>query len=149
MFDDEEEDAFNDKNLNEELARFEAFEKGEPFGFLDSDRWEMLIDHFLMNGQYNNALLCAEEALTQFSYNNVFKLRLAQCYSAIGKLKESINLLTEIERLGVDSFELLLTKASVFSQLKDSKNGLKKLSVASIDLEISESDNRVKINSDD
>lgn len=130
MFDDEEEDAFNDKNLNEELARFEAFEKGEPFGFLDSDRWEMLIDHFLMNGQYNNALLCAEEALTQFSYNNVFKLRLAQCYSAIGKLKESINLLTEIERLGVDSFELLLTKASVFSQLKDSKNAIRYFTAA-------------------
>ena len=125
MFDDEEEDAFNETNLQEELARFDAFEKGEPIGFLDSDRWEMLIDHFLMNGQYNKALLCTEEALSQFSFNNLFKLRQAQCFSAIGKLKESINLLSELERLGMESFELLLTKASVFSQLKDSKNAIR------------------------
>jgi len=125
MFDDEEENAFDDNNLKEELDRFDAFINGEPFGFLDSDRWELLIDHFLMNGQYNKALMCAEEALSQFSYNNMFKLRQAQCYSATGKLKESINLLSDLERLGMNSFELMLTKASVFSQLKDSKNAIR------------------------
>lgn len=34
-------------------------------------------------------------------------------------------------------------------KLKNAKNGLKKLEIASIDLEISESDNRIKVNSDD
>ncbi|MFK8009014.1 MAG: hypothetical protein AB8H03_21810 [Saprospiraceae bacterium] len=33
--------------------------------------------------------------------------------------------------------------------LRNAKNGLKKLTIASIDLEISESDNRIKVNSDD
>ena len=125
MFDDEEEDAFDEKNLSEELARFDAFINGGTFGFLDSDRWELLIDHFLLNGQYNKALMCTEEALSQFSYNNLFKLRMAQCHSAMGELKESINLLSYLERVGMNSFELLLTKASVFSQLKDSKNAIK------------------------
>ena len=124
MFDDDD-DAFDDKNLNEELARFDAFINGESFGFLDSDRWELLIDHFLLNGQYSKALVCTEEALSQFSYNNLFKLRMAQCYNAIGKLKESINLLSDLECLEVNSFELLLTKGSVFSQLKDSKNAIR------------------------
>jgi tetratricopeptide (TPR) repeat protein len=131
MFDDDEGDEeYYEGNLKEDLERFESFAKGEPFGFLDSDRWEMLIDHFLMNGQYSNALLCADEALSQYSYNNLFKLRKAQCYSAIGNLKESINLLTELERMGNSSFEVLLTKASVFSQLKDSKNAIKYFSNA-------------------
>jgi tetratricopeptide (TPR) repeat protein len=128
MFD--EEDAFDDKNLNEELARFDSFINGESFGFLDSDRWELLIDHFLLNGQYSKALICTEEALSQFSYNSLFKLRMAQCYSAIGKLKESINLLSDLEHLEVNSFELLLTKGSVFSQLKDSKNAIRYLTSA-------------------
>ena len=119
MFDEEDEDAFDDKNLSEELTRFDAFINGEPFGFLDSDRWELLIDHFLLNGQYNKALMCTEEALFQFSYNTLFKLRMAQCHSAMGKLKESISILSDLEKLGERSFELLLTKASVFSQLKD------------------------------
>ncbi len=125
MFDDEEEDDF-ENHLREDIEKFEAFqETGEPMGFLDSDRWEILIDHFLMNGQYSNALVCTEEAITQFSYNPLFSLRKAQCYSALGKLKESINMLTELERTGNQSFELLLTKASVFSQLKDSKNAIR------------------------
>jgi tetratricopeptide (TPR) repeat protein len=128
MFD--EEDAFDDKNLNEELARFDSFINGESFGFLDSDRWELLIDHFLLNGQYSKALICTEEALSQFSYNSLFKLRMAQCYSAIGKLKESINLLSDLEHLEVNSFELFLTKGSVFSQLKDSKNAIRYLTSA-------------------
>lgn len=125
MFDDDDEDDF-ESHLKDDLSRFEASqESGEPMGFLDSDRWEVLIDHFLMNGQYNNALICSEEAITQYSYNPLFHLRKAQCFSAIGKLKESINILTELERTGNQSFELLLTKASVFSQLKDSKNAIR------------------------
>ena len=125
MYDDEDE-GFFESHLKEDLEKFEASQKeGVAMGFLDSDRWEILIDHFLMNGQYNNALICTEEAIEQYSYNHLFSLRRAQCYSALGKLKESINMLTEIERMGNQSFELLLTKASVFSQLKDSKNAIR------------------------
>lgn len=126
MFDDDEnEDDFYDSNLSEDLERFESLKKGEPMGFLDSDRWEALIDHLLMNGQFKNAAKCAEEASSQYSYNVLFKLRISQSYSAMGKLKEAINILTELERDGLNSFELLLTKASVFSMLKDSKNAIK------------------------
>lgn len=126
MFDDDEEEDFYEGNLEEDLKKFEGFQKnGEPIGFLDSDRWEILIDHFLINGQYNNALLCIDEAMYQYSYSPIFKLRKAQALSAVGKLKDSINLLTELENSGSRSFELLLTKASVFSQLKDSKNAIK------------------------
>lgn len=122
---DENEDDYYDGDLSEEMKRFEAFLEGESIGFLDSDRWEALIDHLLMNGRYNDAILCADEALSQFSYNLLFKLRKAQSFSATGKLKEAIFLLSELERLGMDSFELLLSKGAVFSQLKDSKNAIK------------------------
>ncbi|MBL4862480.1 MAG: tetratricopeptide repeat protein, partial [Crocinitomicaceae bacterium] len=57
--------------------------------------------------------------------NPLFKLRKAQAYSAVGKLKEAISLLNELERGGIPSVELLLTKASVFSQLRDSVNAIK------------------------
>lgn len=124
MFDDEEEDYF-EGNLSEDLKRFDAFLNGESIGFLDSDRWEALVDHLIISGQYQKALTAAEEALTQFSFKNIFKLRKAQSYTGMGKLKEAIQLLTEIERLGMPSFELLLSKASVFSQLKDSTNAIK------------------------
>jgi len=124
MFDDESEE-FEDGNLKEDLAKFDAFINGESIGFIDSDRWETMIDHFLLNGHFKNSAMCCEEALTQFSYNSLFKLRLAQSYSALGKLKEAINIISEIERQGESSFEIVLTKASIFSQLKDSKNAIR------------------------
>ena len=44
-------------DLNEDLKKFEALMNGESFGFIDSDRWETLIDHFMINGQFKNALI--------------------------------------------------------------------------------------------
>ena len=125
MFEEENNDEFLGGDLRDDLNKFERFLKGEPMGFIDSDRWEILIDHFLMNGQFKNAAVCADEALSQFSYNSSFQLKKAQSYSAIGKLKEAINIIAEIERKGESSFEIILTKASIFSQLKDSKNAIR------------------------
>ena len=126
MFDDEEEnDDYFASNLNEDLERFEAFMKGDMLGFLDCDRLEAIIDHYLINNQYNKAKICAEHALTQFSFNNVFSLRLAQAMSAMGQLKEALNLISQIEKLEQPSCEVLLTKASIFSQLRDSKSAIK------------------------
>jgi tetratricopeptide (TPR) repeat protein len=124
MFDDEEDDFF-ESNLGEDLESFERYLKGDSLGFLDSDRLEALIDHYLINGQYNKAKACAEHAITQFSYNQVFHLRKAQAISAMGQLKEALHILTQIEKIESPSMEFLLTKASIFSQIRDSKNAIK------------------------
>jgi tetratricopeptide (TPR) repeat protein len=124
MFDDEDEDYF-EGNLNEDLENFESYLKGGAIGFLDSDRLEALIDHYLINGQYHKAKACSEHAIAQFSYNQVFQLRKAQAISAMGQLREALNILTQIEKLESPSMEFLLTKASIFSQIKDSKNAIK------------------------
>ncbi len=125
MFDEESNDEFLGGNLSDDLDKFDRFLKGESMSFIDSDRWEMLIDHYLMNGQFKNAVLCADEALSLFANNTTVQLKKAQAYSAIGKLKEAINIIAAIERKGEYSFEIVLTKASIFSQLKDSKNAIR------------------------
>ena len=130
MYEDEDDEYF-EGNLNEDIQLFDKFYKdGTSIGFLDSDRWEALMDHWLLSGHYQKALACVEEALTQFSFNDVFRLRKAQSLSAIGKLKEAIQILTDLERAGTPSCELLLTKAAVFSQLKDPTNAIKYFAAA-------------------
>ena len=124
MFHDEEEEGF-EVNLREDLEKFEAFLKGESIGFLDSDRLEALIDHFLINCQYVKAKACAEHAISQFSYNPIFHLRKAQAISAVGQLKEALKIINQIEKWELSSCELLLTKASIFSQLRDRKNAIR------------------------
>ena len=48
MFDDDEDDEdFYESHLKEDIEKFDTFQNsGESMGFLDSDRWEVLIDHF-------------------------------------------------------------------------------------------------------
>lgn len=141
MFDDED-DEFFESNLSEDIDRFEAYLKGEPIGFLDSDRLEALIDHYMINSQYTKVKACAEHAISQFPYITLFHLRKAQAMSAIGQLKEALNLLSQIEKWEEPSCEFLLTKASVFSQLRDSKHAIKHFKEA---LKLSEPEDRDEI----
>lgn len=128
--DDDHNEGYDDGELKGNLERFEKFLKGESIGFIDSDRWEAMTDHYLIVGQYAKALACVEEALTQFSYNSTLRLRKAQAHAAMGALKEAINILNDLEREGISSTELLLTRASVFSQLKDTKNAIRYFKLA-------------------
>lgn len=126
MFDDDdEENGYFEANLNEDLERFETFLKGGSIGFIDSDRLEAMVDHYLITNQYNKAKLCAEHAISQFSFNIIFSLRLAQAMSAMGHLKEALGVISQIEKVEQPNCEILLTKASIFSQLRDSKSAIK------------------------
>lgn len=128
MFNEEEDsDNYFESNLREDLEIFESYLKSGVIGFLDSDRLEALIDHYLITNQYSKAKKCAEHALQHFSFNVNLKLRLAQSMGAIGQLKEALGVLSDIEKTEVESCEVLLTKASIFSQLRDSKNAIKYL----------------------
>ncbi len=141
MFDEEDDDFF-EGNLNEDIDRFERYlNGGDPF-FLDSDKLEMIIDHFLMNAQYNKANLAAEYAITQFGYNIIFYVRKAQAMSALGLLKEALNLLGMVEKWESPSCEFLLTKASLFSQLRDSKQAIRFFNEA---LRVAEKEDRDEI----
>jgi len=59
MFDDDDDD-FAENKLNEDIEYFEAHLKGESIGFMESDRLEALIDHYLLVGQYAKARSASE-----------------------------------------------------------------------------------------
>jgi len=121
MFDDEDDDSYFEGDLTKDLESFENYLKGGQIGYYDVDRLEAMVDHYLISGQYKKSRKCAEYALSMFSFAPIFKLRLAQALSGMGKLKESLNVLGQIEKSMAEDTEWLLTKASIFSQLKDSK----------------------------
>ena len=139
---EEEDDDFLDGNINEDVERFEKFLNGGDPIFLDSDKLEMIIDHFLMNGHYHKANQTADHAITQFGYNTLFYVRKAQAMSALGQLKEALNMLSMVEKWETPSCEFLLTKASIFSQLRDSKLAIKFFNEA---LKVAEPEDRDEI----
>lgn len=121
MFDDEDDENYFEGDLTKDIESFESYLKGGSIGYYDVDRLEAMVDHYLISGQYKKGRKCAEYALSMFSFAPIFKLRLAQALTGMGKLKESLNVLGEIEKSMSEDTEWLLTKASIFSQLKDSK----------------------------
>ena len=68
MFDDEDDD-FLENKLNEDLEKFESHLKGNVIGFLDSDRLEAVVDHYIINGHYSKALSAADLGVYHFPYN--------------------------------------------------------------------------------
>ncbi len=129
MFDDEDDDS-GERFLKEDLEQFESYLKGVQIGFLDSDRIEAIVDHYLINGNFSKAKSAAELALVHFSYNHLFHLRKAQALSGLGKLYEALEIVDGIENFGMLSFEYFLTKAALFSQLRDPKNAIKNYNLA-------------------
>ena len=122
---EEEDDEFMEGNLKGDIERFENYLSTGEIGFIDSDQMELIIDYYLFQSQYTKANAAAELALSTYPYNEVFKLRRAQAISALGQLKEALTLLSEIKLLESHMGEYLLTKASIFSQLRDHKRAIK------------------------
>jgi tetratricopeptide (TPR) repeat protein len=134
MFDDDEEE-FADGSLIEDIERFEAHLQGNTLIFMDSDRIENIIDHYLVQGQYQKAKAASELGMYQFSYNQLFQLRKAQSLGGLGILNEALEMVHSIEKTMEPSSELFLTKASLYSQLRDHKNAIKYFHLA---IEVSE-----------
>ncbi len=119
------EDDAQENHLNDDIARFEQQLTTNDFGFYDSDCLEGIIDHYLINGLYTKAEIAAEVGSLQYPFYTLFSIRKAQAMSGLGKLKEALNILEPIERVDPNSLDMLLTKATIFSQLRDNKNAIK------------------------
>jgi tetratricopeptide (TPR) repeat protein len=142
MFDDEDDDDFSDKSLNDDIEQFEAHLKGKSIGFIDSDRLEALIDHYIINGQYAKAKTASEMGMYHFSYNNIFLLRKAQSMSGMGLLNDALEIINQLEKTEIGSAEIYLTKAALFSQLRDSRNSIRYFKMA---MEVCEPEDRDEI----
>ena len=125
MFDDEEEEELYGGDINEDVKVFNDMYDSGSYQYFDSDRIEAIIDHLLVTNQYKKARWAADHALTHFPYNSLFMLRKAQALSLGGELKEALRLLGHLEKIELNSIDLMLTMASCFSQLRDADSAVK------------------------
>jgi len=125
MFDDEEDDELFDDQFNAELERFEAMIETKESYYFDSEVLEQIIDHFIIKNHVKQALLAIDFAKEQHPALTVFDLRKAQIYSTTGQLKESLLILQILEKADPLNPEIFITKASVFSQLRDHEKAIK------------------------
>ena len=125
MFENEYEDDFLSSGFQDDLSRFEEMISKGRSDFFDSDRLDTFIDHFMMSNQFKKAMDCVAHAISYFPHNINFKIRKAQVLANLGRLNEALALLMQYEKMLADDLEFILTKASVHSQMRDSKTAIK------------------------
>lgn len=125
MFEEEDDDEGFDSQFNSELERYEQMLSNKEAYYFDSEILEQIIDHFIVKNQMKKALAGINFAKDQHPANTVFDLRKAQIYSTTGQLKESLLLLQDLEKSEPFNIEVFVTKASVFSQLRDHESAIK------------------------
>ncbi len=126
----EEDDDLSEAQFKSELDRFEQMIEQNDSLYFDSEMLEQIVDHYMIKNQVKKALSAIDHAKIQHPAKLVFDLRKAQIFSSTGKLKESLLLLQGIEKLEPVNVEILVTKASVFSQLRDHPKAIKYLEKA-------------------
>jgi tetratricopeptide (TPR) repeat protein len=125
MFENEDDDDFLSSGFHEDLGRFEEMISKGRSDFFDSDRLDSFIDHFMMSNQFKKAMDCVMHAINYFPHDINFKIRKAQVLANLGRLNEALAILMQYEKMLIGDLEFVLTKASVHSQMRDSKTAIK------------------------
>lgn len=113
-FDSKEEDA-----IKEALEKYQEMDSEGKFHFLDSEEYEMVVDHFIAENSLPQAEKAINEALNLFPLQKVaFQLRRAICYASSNREQKALDILTEIETLEPGNSDIILTKGAIYSQLQ-------------------------------
>jgi tetratricopeptide (TPR) repeat protein len=123
MFEDDDE-SFGDQQLNGDIQHFEAHLSGSELGFIDSDRMEGIIDHYFSLQDFKKAKRAAQIADANFSYNPIFRLRIAQALCGEKDYKSSLEILSKLRNESVSSFELWVTYGSIYTQMNQPKKAV-------------------------
>lgn len=124
MHNEEEEEELFGSELNSEISEFDKMYESNEYTYFDSYKIEGIIEHLLVTNQIKKARWAAEHAMAHFPFNNTFLLRKGQILALSGELNEAIKILLKLEREEC-TFDILLTLATTFSQLKDSESAIK------------------------
>lgn len=133
--DNEEDEGLFDARFKQELERFEEMLSEKTAYYFDAEILEQIIEHFIIQNQLKKGLKAANFGKKQHPSNSLFDLRKAQILSTTGQLKESLLILQNLEKSEPYNPEIFITKASVFSQLRDHTKAIKYFEKA---IEISE-----------
>lgn len=124
MFEDDD-DSFGEHQLDGDIQHFEAHLTGSDLGFIDSDRMEGIIDHYFSMQDFKKAKRAAQIADANFSYNPIFRLRIAQSLCGEKNYKGALEELSKLHHEAISAFELWVTYGSVYSQMDQPKSAIK------------------------
>ncbi len=117
-----------DREFEEELAitlnKFNEMEASEKVYFFDVDDFENLFDHFIESGDFGQATKVIELSNKQHPFASSLAIRKAQLFIVKGQLNDSLTILNTVEKIEPFNVDLLLLKATVFSQMHQNEKAI-------------------------
>lgn len=113
----EEEDRFNEEeDFEPSIQRYEQMLKYNERYFFDVEEVEVIADHYLDEGNLNNAINALDFGLSLHPKSSDLLLKKAQLLASIGKLKAAHSLLDQVVSLDGEMEEIYITRANLYSQ---------------------------------
>ena len=110
-----------EREFEEELAitlrKYHEMKESKENYFFDVGDFENLFDHFLEQGEFNQATEVLELSNDQHPLATSLMIRKAQLNIVKGQLNDALTLLNKVEKIEPFNVDLLIIKANVFSQM--------------------------------
>ncbi|HIX54481.1 MAG TPA: tetratricopeptide repeat protein [Candidatus Sphingobacterium stercoripullorum] len=107
------------EEYRDSVNRYEEMLRNEENYFFDSQAFEGIIDYYIEANEAVKALQVIEYALSQHHFEGSFHLKKAQILLALNNYEDALIALKTAELLEPSEFEIILTKASIYSKLKN------------------------------
>ena len=120
---DSEESEFEEE-LAITLNKFNEMQASEKVYFFDVDDFEILFDHFIETGDFSQASKVIELSYKQHPFAASLAIRKAQLFIVKGQLNDSMTILNSVEKIEPFNVDLLLLKATVFSQMHQNEKAI-------------------------
>ncbi|MCH2199242.1 MAG: tetratricopeptide repeat protein [Flavobacteriales bacterium] len=112
------------------VARYEKMIADDESYFFDIDQFESIIEYYLERNRIKQAQHVLKYAAQLFPDSTVLLLREAQLLASTGKLSRAVPRLKNLLRFEPNNEEVLMTLASVYSQLREHRQAIEYLQTA-------------------
>jgi tetratricopeptide (TPR) repeat protein len=127
----------SDSEMSGLVTRFEDMIKLDEAYFFDVEEFEEIIEYYLLRNNLKKAIKAVRFAVSQHPQSLALKLRKSQVYASTGRLNDALELLGQVEQVDQYNEEIFLTKATIYSQLRNHDEAIKYYKLA---IEHSEND---------
>lgn len=107
------------------IDRFEEMLRNDQEYFFDVDEFDEIIEHYMSCSLWKKALKAVGMGMSQHPDSTALLLRKAQVLASMGKLNDALELLNYLEPFESSNEELYLSKASIYSQLRNYDEAIK------------------------
>ncbi len=113
-----------------QVDKYEALSHQKESIYFDVDDFEEIIDHYLVMGSYKQSLNAAEIACGVHPASIPLMLKKAQLLATFNKEDHALELLATLENLDPFNNDVVLTRAAIYSQLKDYQKAIEEYNKA-------------------